>query len=146
MESLPALNPESLQLVRKRLSAMRRTSLASRDDRYRGWLDEATAWLDAGVYGRCSVCGRALDAAHIVTHPEQKCCHECRFEAQVAGRERFCIGSCPSSVRRNDTAQRENVCPRVWSTREPGDRPIEAFLRAAELWSYHEDGAWDQEL
>ncbi len=41
-------------------------------------IDEALRWLDAGLYGRCSICLQALDVERILADPVDKVCGRCK--------------------------------------------------------------------
>lgn len=47
-------------------------------------VDAALRWVDAGLYGRCSVCAAELDRAQLEDDPADMTCLRCKRTAEVA--------------------------------------------------------------
>jgi DnaK suppressor protein len=56
--------------------------LRDRDRRLIGKIQEALARLDAGTFGTCTTCGRAIAAARLRARPVTDLCIGCKTEAE----------------------------------------------------------------
>jgi DnaK suppressor protein len=60
--------------------------LRDRDRKLIGKIQEALARLDAGTFGTCIACGRAIGAARLRARPVTDLCIDCKTEAERAER------------------------------------------------------------
>jgi DnaK suppressor protein len=60
--------------------------LRDRDRKLIGKIRDALARLDAGTFGRCSGCGRAISPARLRARPVTDLCIDCKTEAERAER------------------------------------------------------------
>jgi RNA polymerase-binding transcription factor len=56
--------------------------LRDRDRKLISKIQEALARLDAGTFGRCTSCGRAIGAARLRARPVTDLCIDCKTEAE----------------------------------------------------------------
>jgi RNA polymerase-binding transcription factor DksA len=71
------------RLVRRRTRLLEMARSPERDRRI-DQVDAALRWLDAGLYGRCSVCADALDASQLEDDPADMTCLRCKRTAELA--------------------------------------------------------------
>ena len=67
-------------------STERLVALTSAQERELGEIDAALARVDAGRYGNCETCGRAISANRLQAVPEARLCMEC--SADLRGERR----------------------------------------------------------
>jgi DnaK suppressor protein len=60
--------------------------LRDRDRRLIGKIQEALARLEAGTFGRCTACGRAISPARLRARPVTDLCIDCKTEAEQVER------------------------------------------------------------
>ncbi len=60
--------------------------LADRDRKLIPKLQEALARLEAGTFGRCTLCGRPIASARLRARPMTELCIECKKEAEARER------------------------------------------------------------
>jgi DnaK suppressor protein len=56
--------------------------LRDRDRRLIGKIQDALARLEAGTFGKCTVCGRAISPARLRARPVTDLCIDCKTEAE----------------------------------------------------------------
>lgn len=71
------------RLVRRRTRLLEMARSPERDRRIEQ-VDAALRWLDAGLYGRCSVCAGGLDASQLEDDPADMTCLRCKRTARIA--------------------------------------------------------------
>ena len=88
----PVLEEHVLQRARQQL--VDRLDHLGGEHPERAKLDEALRWIESGVYGGCSICGRGLPTAQILAAPADKVCSTCRHVAKMCRRGALASGPC----------------------------------------------------
>jgi DnaK suppressor protein len=60
--------------------------LCDRDRKLIGKIQQALARLEAGTFGRCAACGKAISAARLRARPVTDLCIDCKTEAELTER------------------------------------------------------------
>lgn len=71
------------RLVRRRTRLMETARSPERERRIEQ-VEAALQWVDAGLYGRCSVCAVELDPAQLESDPADMTCLRCKRTARMA--------------------------------------------------------------
>jgi RNA polymerase-binding transcription factor DksA len=71
------------RLMRRRTRLLDMARSPERDRRIEQ-VDAALRWVDAGLYGRCSVCAGPLEAAQLEDDPADMTCLRCKRTARMA--------------------------------------------------------------
>lgn len=71
------------RLARRRMRLLEMARSPERDRRIEQ-VDAALRWLDAGLYGRCSVCAGELERAQLEDDPADMTCLQCKRTARIA--------------------------------------------------------------
>ena len=90
------LDDNVLQRAREQL--VQRLDHLDEEHPERAKLDEALHWIECGVYGGCSICGRGLPTAQILTAPADKVCSTCRHVARMCRRGALASGPAPEPM------------------------------------------------